>query len=168
MAKWLDDATWYRGRLRSSDVVLHGDPAPPPQLKGARPPVFGPCLLWLNGWMDEGATWYGSRPQPRPHCVRWEPSSHHDRGTAQQPPSFQPMSVVATVAHQSYCWALVTNPVTKYEAVGISGLLQFRTWDMRKSVWYVLEPEQKFLVMPMETDPWLPDSQTRGLRKLVK
>jgi len=38
-------------------------------------PLFGPCLLWPNGWMDEDAIWYGGRPRPRPHCVRWEPSS---------------------------------------------------------------------------------------------
>ena len=38
------------------DVVLDGDPKLP--LIGAQPPVFGPCLLWLNGWMDEYATWY--------------------------------------------------------------------------------------------------------------
>jgi len=25
--------------------------------------------------MGKDATWYGSRPQPRPHCVRWGPSS---------------------------------------------------------------------------------------------
>ena len=40
----------------------------------AQPPVFGSCLLWPNGWMDEDATWYGSRPRPRPHCVRRGPS----------------------------------------------------------------------------------------------
>jgi len=28
-----------------------------------------------------------------------------ERGTA--PPSFRPMSIVATVAHRSYCWSLV-------------------------------------------------------------
>ena len=33
--------------------------------KGAEPPIFGPCLLWPNGWMDQDATWYGGRPQPR-------------------------------------------------------------------------------------------------------
>jgi len=38
-------------------------------------PVFGPCLLWPNGWMDEEATWYGSRLRPRPHCIRRGPSS---------------------------------------------------------------------------------------------
>jgi len=25
--------------------------------KGHSPPVFGPCLLWPDGWMDEDATW---------------------------------------------------------------------------------------------------------------
>ena len=46
-------------------------------------PIFGPCLLWPNGWMDEDATWYGSRSRPRPHCVRQGPSSPpHKRGTA--------------------------------------------------------------------------------------
>jgi len=26
--------------------------------------------------------WYGGRPRPRPHCVRWGPSSPTERGTA--------------------------------------------------------------------------------------
>jgi len=38
-------------------------------------PNFGLCLLWPNGWMDQDATWHGRRPRPRPHCVRWRPSS---------------------------------------------------------------------------------------------
>jgi len=87
--------------LSPGHIALDGDPAPPP-LKGTRPPVFGRCLLWPNGWMDEDATWYGSRPQPRPHCVRQGPNSLRERGTAASP-SFWRMSVVATVAHLSYC-----------------------------------------------------------------
>jgi len=39
------------------------------------PPLFGPCSLWPSGSMDQDATWYGGRPWPRPHCVRWGPSS---------------------------------------------------------------------------------------------
>ena len=39
-------------------IVLDGDPAPFP--KRDRAPIFGPCLLWPNGWMDEHATWYRS------------------------------------------------------------------------------------------------------------
>jgi len=46
------------------DIVLDGDPAPPP-LKVHSPqsqlycaPIFGQCPLWPNGWMDQDATWY--------------------------------------------------------------------------------------------------------------
>jgi len=46
----------------------------------------GPCLLWpCNGWMDQDTTWYGGRPRPKQHCVRWEPSSPRARKGAQQP-----------------------------------------------------------------------------------
>ena len=38
--------------LGPGDVVLAGVAAP----LGAQPPVFGRCLLWPNGWMDEDAT----------------------------------------------------------------------------------------------------------------
>jgi len=36
--------------LGPGDIVLSGVAAP---LKWAQRPVFGPCLLWSNGWMDE-------------------------------------------------------------------------------------------------------------------
>jgi len=49
-------------------------------------PSFRPMSivdLWPNGWIDEDATWYGSRPRPRPHCVKRGPSSPtRERGTA--------------------------------------------------------------------------------------
>jgi len=54
-------------RLGPGHIVLNGDPALPLK-KGAQPPIFGPCLLWPNGWMDQDATWYGGRPRPRRHC----------------------------------------------------------------------------------------------------
>jgi len=38
--------------LGPGDVVLHRNPAPSPAKKRAQPPIFGPCLLWANGWMD--------------------------------------------------------------------------------------------------------------------
>jgi len=80
--------------LIPSDIVLDGDPVPPvakrdgipqfpahvycgqtPPQKGDRArPIFGPCLLWPNGWMHQDATWYGGRPQPRRLCVRCGPS----------------------------------------------------------------------------------------------
>jgi len=59
--------------LSPGDLALDGDPTPLPK-KGAPPPIFSPCLLWPYGWTDQDATWYGGRPQPRRHCVRWGPS----------------------------------------------------------------------------------------------
>ena len=45
--------------------------------KGAQPypRIFGPCLLLLNGWMDQDATLYDGRPWPGQHYVRYGPSS---------------------------------------------------------------------------------------------
>jgi len=66
--------------LSPGHIVLDGNPAHPqkgaPSPKGgAQPPIFGPCLLWPNCWMNQNATCYGGRPWPRRHCVRWRPSS---------------------------------------------------------------------------------------------
>jgi len=48
------------------------------------PGIFGPCLLWLNGCMHQNTTWYGGRPQPRRHCVRWGPSFPPPKGHSPQ------------------------------------------------------------------------------------
>jgi len=79
--------------LGPGDFVFDGPkPCSSPE-KGHNPhPIFGPCLLWPNGWMDQYATWYGSKPRPRRRCVRWgrsPPSSK--RGTL---PCFRSMSIV--------------------------------------------------------------------------
>ena len=45
---------------------------PPPQKWGRAPsPIFGPFLLWPNGWIQQSATWHGGSPQSRGLCVRW-------------------------------------------------------------------------------------------------
>ena len=88
--------------LDSSHCVRLG-PSSLPQ-KGQQPPIFGPCLLRPNCWMDQDATWYEGRSRPRQHCVRWGPSPPPPKGA--QAPSFRPMSNVycgQTVAHLSYC-----------------------------------------------------------------
>jgi len=55
MAGWIKMPLSREVGLIPSDIVLDGDQAPPPQ-KGAELPIFGPCLLWPTGWMDEDAT----------------------------------------------------------------------------------------------------------------
>jgi len=72
---WMDG--WMKMRLVTEvglgpgDITLDGDPGPPQ--KEHCTPAFGPCLLGPNGCMHQGTTWYGDRPQPRRHCVRWGP-----------------------------------------------------------------------------------------------
>ena len=66
--------------LSPGNVVIHRVPASP--LQGAHPLVFGLCLLWQNSWMNEYATWYGSRPRRRPDGF----PALRERGTA--PPLF--------------------------------------------------------------------------------
>jgi len=77
-------------------IVLHGDPAPPKRGTSAtfRPISIVTCGYIYCGWMGQDATWYKCRPQPRPRCVRWGPSSAapSKRGTA---PNFRPLSIVA-------------------------------------------------------------------------
>ena len=70
--------------LRPGDFVLHGDPSPSAK-REAEAPIFGPCLLRSNGWMDQVAIWYRGRPRPQQHCVTWGPSFAH-RG--HNPPQF--------------------------------------------------------------------------------
>jgi len=59
------------------------------------PPIFGPYLLWPNYSMDQDATWYGGRHQPRRHCVTWGPSFPAQKMGAQPhsspPPTIRPM-----------------------------------------------------------------------------
>ena len=65
--------------LSLGNIVIDGDSALPFP-KVAQPPIFSQCPLWPNGWMDEDASWYGGRPQPRQLCVRWGPSSPRKKG----------------------------------------------------------------------------------------
>jgi len=75
--------------LGPGDCVRWG---PSSTRKNAQPhPIFGPCLLWSSGWMDQDVTLYRGKPRPRRRCVRGGRSSPK-RGTA---PSFRFMSIVA-------------------------------------------------------------------------
>ena len=62
----------------------------PPRKKAQSPPNFWLCLLWPNGWMDVDATWYRSRPRPRPQCVRRGPSSPVKGHSSPHSPLFSP------------------------------------------------------------------------------
>ena len=84
--------------LSPGDFVFDGDPAPSPQIKGHSPhPIFGACLLWQKGWMDQDATWYGSKHRHRRRCVRWSCSSPLLKGV-------QPQFLVHVYCGQTAGW----------------------------------------------------------------
>ena len=88
--------------LGPDDVVLDGDPAPLPK-KGEQPPspIFGPCLFWPNGWVDQYGIWHGGGPWSRPHCARWGPSSPPEKWN--RAPNFRPFFIVAKELDASRC-----------------------------------------------------------------
>ena len=50
------DATWQGGRAQPKRHCVRWGCSSPE--RGTTPPLFGPCLLWPNGWMDQDTTWY--------------------------------------------------------------------------------------------------------------
>ena len=99
VAGWIKMPLGMEVGLGPGDCVRWGPSHTPPK-KGQSPTIFGPRLLWSNGWTDQDATWYGGRPRPRQLCVRWGPISPPLMGTA---PNFRPMSVVAKLLDGLRC-----------------------------------------------------------------
>ena len=93
MAAWIKMPLGMEVGLGPGDFVLDRDPAPSAKRGTAPPPIFGPCLLWPNGWMDQDGTWHGGRPQPSGLCVRWGPS----------PLNFLPMFITIIVISLEHC-----------------------------------------------------------------
>ena len=112
--------------------MLDGDPSP---VKGAQPPVFGPCLLRPNGWTDEDASWYGSRSRPRPHCVTRRPPA---KGAQQQSPSFRPISIVATTAQLLFFKVQMSDVITRSpDMVSALGPLVFVMYSYHLMIQYI-------------------------------
>jgi len=95
----------------------------PPEKGHTHPhPIFGLCLFWPNGWMDEDAALYGSRPRPRPHCTRRGRSSR-ERGTA-APPLFGPCllwprSPISATAELLFQWVVIIPQIDTIRAMVI-------------------------------------------------
>jgi len=85
-----------------------GSPLPLPK-GGRKPQIFGPCLLWPNGWMDEGGTWHGGRPQP--FVLDGDPVPFPPKGGRAPLPNFRPISIVTKRLDVSKChlvWMLAS------------------------------------------------------------
>jgi len=74
-AEWIKMPLGVEVGLDPSDIVLDRDPAPASPERGqSPPPIFGPCLLWPNGCMDQDATWYEGNPRPGNIVLDADPS----------------------------------------------------------------------------------------------
>jgi len=104
MAGWMKMVLGMEVGLSPGNFVLDGDTVPFPQ-KGVEPSslIFGPFLLWPNGWMHQNAIWYGCWPQPRGLCVRWRPSLPCPTKGAEPPPNFRPISFLPKRLDASRC-----------------------------------------------------------------
>jgi len=49
---WINMPLGMEVELDPGHIVLDGDPAASTK-RGTASPIFGPCLLWPNGWMDQ-------------------------------------------------------------------------------------------------------------------
>jgi len=74
MAGWIKMPLGKEVDLGPGNIVKWQPRSP---TKKILPPIFGLCLLWPNGWMDQDTTWHGGKPRPRQHCVRWGPPKGH-------------------------------------------------------------------------------------------
>jgi len=98
MVGWIKMPLGMEVGLGPGDFVLDGDPALPSPKRGQSPQIFGPCLLWPNGWMPLGTelglglghTVLDGDPGPLPH------KGHSPRFSAH-------VYCDQTVAHLSYC-----------------------------------------------------------------
>ena len=102
LAYWVKTAGWIKMKLDMEvglgpgHIVLEMGPSSPLS-KGAQLPIFGKCLLWPNGYMDQDVG-------PGDIVLDGDPAPLPKKG-AQQPPNFRP---VYTVSKTSHLWLAIT------------------------------------------------------------
>jgi len=100
-AGWIKMPLGIKVEICPGHIVLDRDPASLP--KGAQPPIFGPCLLRPNGWMDQDTTWYVATEVeicPGHTVLDGDPAS---LSKGAQTPNFRSMSVAAKRLNVSRC-----------------------------------------------------------------
>ena len=94
------DATWHGSRSRSRLHCVSWGPSSPPR-KGTAPQFSAHIYCGQTaGWMKIPL---GTEVDLSPRHIVLDGNPAPPAKGAQQPPSFRPISIVATVAHFSYC-----------------------------------------------------------------
>jgi len=87
-AGWIKMALSMQVRLGPGHIVLDGDPASLPKKGGRSLPNIPPIFIVakrLDASRYQDATWYGDRPRPTRHCVRWVPAPPPLKGHSPPP-----------------------------------------------------------------------------------
>ena len=105
------NTTWYGGRPQPRGLCVRWGPFPSQKRVEPSSPIFRPCLLWPNDWMDQNGTWCGGcGPWSGPHCARWGPSSPPKEG-GRASPNFRPIFGRPFVKRFALCYQTVVCPV---------------------------------------------------------
>ena len=98
------DATWYGGiGLSPGDFVFDGDPATP-RTEGTPTTTQFLAHVYCGQTAGRMKTALGTEAHLGPgHIVLDGVPALRETDTAEHPPSFRPMFIVATVVHLSYC-----------------------------------------------------------------
>ena len=95
------DGTWYGGRRRPTRHCIRCGPSYSQKKGTPAPSNFWPMSCGRTaGWMK---TPLGTEVDLSPGHIVLDGVPAPAKGALQPPPSFRPMSIVATVAHLSYC-----------------------------------------------------------------
>ena len=65
--------TKYGARPQPRGLCVRWGHSPLPK-NGRSPPIFGPCLSWPNGWIDQDGTWHGAGLVPGHIVLDGEPA----------------------------------------------------------------------------------------------
>jgi len=68
---WIEMPLGMQVGIGPSDIVLHGDPAAPPNGHNPQFSAHVYCGQTAESVRIPLGSWYGCRPQPMRHCVRW-------------------------------------------------------------------------------------------------
>jgi len=108
-AGWIKMLLGMEVGLGPGDCVRWG-PTSPLQ-NGAEPPIFSPCLLWLNGWMDQDGTWHEGRLGSGHVVLDGDPAPPPQKGD--RAPNFRPVPVAKWLDrsrwHVAWRWTLVQS-----------------------------------------------------------
>jgi len=102
-AGWIIYANWYGGGPRPQQCCVRWGLGCLLPKRGAAPQIFGPRVLWPNGWMDGSSMPLGMEVVLGPGHIVLDGTQLPQKRVIQPLPNFQPMSIMAKRLDGSRC-----------------------------------------------------------------